>query len=229
MKKLWKKRLKRAFKKGDVASLFIGGTLVLGISTSLVTELIFSLILHFNWITVAEWSFGLSFLGIIIGFLCDILPENSPYDKEIEEDERRQLAKEKETRKKEQEKRQMEKMVQLNELKTMIMALNKKENHSNVASSFTNILTTLTTLLNKGSLEDKEEHYLTHTLPYHLKETLHIYQQLTEENQSQMASKIIHLVENKQNELENRFIHQHQKELLNHLEKRMELVQVEDY
>lgn len=223
MKKIWKKRLKKAFEKGDINSIFLSGTLILGALATLFSEIIFSALFGFGEMAVAGWTFGLTFLMIVIGFLGhDVFPKESAYDREIYEDERKQFVKEKETI-------QKEKMRYLNELKNMVFDLNDEENNSNVVSSISNTIETIMTILNKGRLDAKEEHYLTHTLPYHLKETLHIYMQLTEENQFNMASKIVNLVENKQSELENRFVHQHQKQLLTHLEKRMELLQVEDY
>lgn len=122
----------------------------------------------------------------------------------------------------------IENMKQIELFNKMMKELEDDMDHQDIVNVLHKINTTILSILKHYPLEIKEEHYLIHTLPLDLTESLKIFMKLTEKNQTFVKPKIMELLTSKQEELENHYIEKGQKEWMKSLEKKIKLTESRD-
>ena len=221
MKGLWKKRLKKALKDADNLGAIFGCTAFFGVVGGLILGLIFR---HVDILTILGWSFGLGFLITASIFLqSDVLGKTSPHDEEIIKEETI-LKKSKENeanRKVEEMKKDQVKYITL--MKEIIQ--NTKEKDEDILRELKNAIELTENILKNYSLEAKEEHLLIRSLPVQIVEIMKTYNNLTDENKAEMKPKIINMLQNKQNQLQQEYINHYQESMKKEILQRIELVE----
>lgn len=228
MKKNWKQKLKKSLWNGFeyifaivYSSLFYG--MFLTIWSAFILLPICCFFLKMDPQEVVGWDLGAAttITGIVFIFQ-DILSKKRNTENARKEEKEYVM---KDCTK---EKMGIENMKQIKLFNKIMKELEGDIDHQDMSNVLHKINTTILSILKHYSLEMKEEHYLTHTLPMDLTETIKIFMKLTEKNQNIMKPKIMELLVSKQKELENHYIKRGQKQWMDTLEKRIKITESRD-